>query len=250
MIDFTDKNVLVTGSIRGIGKEIAKGFVKYGANIGLTYNNATTEVVNKVENELNSINCKSKVISYNLDVTNRDDVNTCIDNYIKDFGTIDIIVNNAGIIKDSLLFFMDDKVWDDVIKTNLYGTYYVTQSVLPYMLESGSGVIVNISSVGAFKGNKGQTNYSASKAGIIGFTRALSNEYVGKNIRANVVAPGFIETEMTTTLNDEYYKEQNKLIPMGRFGQAEEVANVVLFLASSSASYITGQTIVVDGGLT
>lgn len=250
MIDFTDKNVLVTGSIRGIGKEIAKGFVKYGANIGLTYKNATTEEVNKVENELNSINCKSKVISYNLDVTNRDDVNTCIDNYIKDFGTIDIIVNNAGIIKDSLLFFMDDKVWDDVIKTNLYGTYYVTQSVLPYMLESGSGVIVNISSVGAFKGNKGQTNYSASKAGIIGFTRALSNEYVGKNIRANVVAPGFIETEMTTTLNDEYYKEQNKLIPMGRFGQAEEVANVVLFLASSSASYITGQTIVVDGGLT
>ena len=232
---FAGKKVLVTGASRGIGAAIVEEFVAEGATVAATYCHTPIE----------SENCKY----YHLDVSDVKEVAKVVAAAKEDMGGIDILVNNAGVTGDSLLMLMSDENWDKVIQTNLYGCFHMTKAVLPVMLEQRGGVIVNISSVSGISQAPGQANYSASKAGIISLTTTTAKEMGRRKIRVNAVAPGFIETEMTASMNQQEYKERLKTIPMRRVGKPEEVAKVVAFLASDDASYINGQTIVVDGGL-
>ena len=241
-----DKCALTTGATRGIGKQIAITLAKQGYNIALNYRKENEELEN-TKKEIEEIGVQ--VLAVKGDVSNFEDCENFVKQVIERFGQIDVLVNNAGITKDMLLMRMKKEDFEQVIDTNLVGTFNVTKNVVPYMMKARSGRIINISSVVGISGNAGQTNYSASKAGIIGFTKSLAKEIASRNILVNAVAPGFIETNMTDVLKDDVKQEIAKNIPLKRMGTAQDVANVVKFLASDDSSYITGQVINVDGGM-
>ena len=241
-----EKCALITGATRGIGKQIAITLAKQGYNIALNYRKENEELEN-TKKEIEEIGVQ--VLAVKGDVANFEECENFVKQVIERFGQIDVLVNNAGITKDMLLMRMKKEDFEQVIDTNLVGTFNVTKNVVPYMMKARSGRIINISSVVGISGNAGQTNYSASKAGIIGFTKSLAKEIASRNILVNAVAPGFIETNMTDILKDDVKQEIAKNIPLKRMGTAQDVANVVKFLASDDSSYITGQVINVDGGM-
>ena len=241
-----DKCALITGATRGIGKQIAITLAKQGYNIALNYRKENEELEN-TKKEIEKIGVQ--VLAVKGDVANFENCENFVKQVIERFGQIDVLVNNAGITKDMLLMRMKKEDFEQVIDTNLVGTFNVTKNVVPYMMKARSGRIINISSVVGISGNAGQTNYSASKAGIIGFTKSLAKEIASRNILVNAVAPGFIETNMTDVLKDDVKQEIVKNIPLKRMGTTQDVANVVKFLASVDSSYITGQVINVDGGM-
>ena len=241
-----NKVALITGATRGIGKEIAITLASIGYNIALNYRKENDELANtKQEIEKNNVEC----IAVQGDVSNYNDAENMVAKVIEKFGNIDVLVNNAGITKDMLLMRMKEEDFKDVLDVNLVGTFNMTKNVIPYMMKARFGRIINLSSVVGISGNAGQTNYSASKAGIIGFTKSLAKEVGSRNILVNAVAPGFIETNMTDVLKDNIKEEIEKAIPLKRMGTPKDVANVVKFLASEDASYITGQVINKDGGM-
>ena len=240
------KVALVTGATRGIGKQIALCLAKEGYDIALNYRSENEELTN-TKNELEKLGIK--VLPVQGDVSNYEDCERFVKEIIENFGQIDVLVNNAGITKDMLLMRMKKEDFEQVIDVNLVGTFNVTKNVINYMLKAKSGRIINISSVVGVSGNAGQTNYSASKAGIIGFSKSLAKEVASRNILVNCIAPGFIQTDMTNILKDEVKEEIAKNIPLKRMGTPEDVARVVKFLASEDSSYVTGQVIHVDGGM-
>ena len=241
-----DKCALITGATRGIGKQIAITLAKQGYNIALNYRKENEDLEN-IKKQIKELNVRCLPVKG--DVSIFDDTANMVNQIINEFGKIDVLVNNAGITKDALLMRMKKEDFEDVINVNLVGTFNVTKNVIPYMIKQRSGRIINISSVVGVSGNAGQTNYSASKAGIIGFTKSLAKEVASRNILVNAVAPGFIETQMTDVLKQEVKEEIAKNIPLRRMGTPEDVANVVKFLAGEQSSYITGQIINVDGGM-
>lgn len=241
-----DKVAMITGATRGIGKQIALTLANEGYNIVLNYRTENDEL-KQLKNEIESKNVKCLAVQG--DVTNFEDCKQMIESTIEEFGKIDVLVNNAGITKDMLLARMKEDDFKQVIDVNLVGTFNMTKNVISYMMKARNGRIINISSVVGIAGNAGQTNYSASKAGIIGFTKSLAKEVASRNILVNAVAPGFIETNMTDVLKQEVKDEIAKNIPLKRMGTPQDVANVVKFLASEDSSYITGQVISVDGGM-
>ena len=240
------KVAFITGGTRGIGKKIAITLAKDGYDIAINYRKENDDLEN-IKNEIEKTNVK--VLAVKGDVTDIDSTQQMVNDIIKEYGKIDVLVNNAGITKDTLLVRMKKEEFEDVIDVNLIGTFNITKNVIPYMIKQRKGRIINISSVVGISGNAGQTNYSASKAGIIGFTKSLAKEVGSRNILVNAVAPGFIETQMTDILKDEVKEEISKKIPLKRMGTVEDVANVVKFLTSEDSSYITGQVIQVDGGM-
>jgi 3-oxoacyl-[acyl-carrier protein] reductase len=240
------KIAIITGASRGIGKAIALKLAQEGANIAFTDIVRDDNMIS-LEKELASMGVKAK--GYASDASSYEGSEKTIDEIIVDFGGFDIVVNNAGITRDGLLMRMTEEQWDIVIKVNLKSVFNMTKAAQKQMLKQRSGTIINISSVVGIKGNLGQSNYSASKAGIIGFTKSIAQELGSRNIRVNAVAPGFIETEMTGKLPEDVKKNWIDTIPLKRSGLPEDVANVCLFLASSLSSYVTGQVISVCGGM-
>lgn len=241
-----NKVAFVTGGTRGIGKQIAITLAECGYDIAINYRQENDNLKNtKKEIEGKGVKC----LTVQGDVSSFEDCEKCIKNIIDEYGKIDVLVNNAGITKDMLLMRMKKEDFEDVIDINLVGTFNVTKNVISHMIKARSGRIINISSVVGIIGNAGQTNYSASKAGIIGFTKSLAKEVASRGILVNAVAPGFIETDMTDILKDEVKDEIAKNIPLKRAGTSKDVANVVKFLTSEDSSYITGQVIQVDGGM-
>lgn len=240
------KVALITGATRGIGKQIAITLAKEGYNIALNYRKENEDLEN-AKKEITELGVR--VLAVQGDVSKYEDCERFVKEIIEKFGHIDVLVNNAGITRDCLLIRMKEEDFKQVIDTNLGGTYNVTKNVISYMMKAHSGRIINISSVVGIVGNAGQTNYSASKAGIIGFTKSLAKEVASRNILVNAIAPGFIETDMTGVLKEEIKNEIAKNIPMKRMGSTQEVAKVVKFLTSDDSSYITGQVINVDGGM-
>lgn len=240
------KVALITGATRGIGKQIALTLADGGYDIALNYRKEDENLINtKKEIEEKNVKC----LAVKGDISNFEDTEKLVEEVIKEYGKIDVLVNNAGITKDMLLVRMKKEDFESVIDVNLVGTFNVTKNVISYMMKARSGRIINISSVVGVAGNSGQTNYSASKAGIIGFTKSLAKEVASRNILVNAIAPGFIETNMTDVLKDEVKEEIAKNIPLKRMGNTQDVANVVKFLASEDSAYITGQVINVDGGM-
>ncbi len=240
------KTVLVTGGSRGIGKEVALKYAENGYNIVINYVSSNTDV-EELKKEFEQKGAEALILK--ADVTNTEEVENVVNKAIEKFGTIDVLVNNAGITKDNLLMRMTEEEFDKVININLKGTYVVTKAVIKYMMKKRCGSIINLSSVVGVAGNAGQCNYSASKAGIIGFTKSLAKELSSRNIRVNAVAPGFIQTDMTSVLSDSVKENINSQIPLKRMGSPREVANVIYFLGNDDSSYITGQVINVDGGM-
>ena len=242
-----DKKIaLVTGGTRGIGKKVAEKFAKEGYNLVLNYVSDNIDI-NSVIDSFKEY--KNEVILVKADVSKFNECENLVKEAIEKFGKIDVLVNNAGITKDGLIAMMKEDAFDRVIDVNLKGTFNMTRNVVPYMMKKRCGNIVNISSVVGVAGNAGQSNYAASKAGIIGFTKSLAKELAPRNIRVNAVAPGFIDTDMTSVLTDKVKDNIYSQIPLKRMGEAEEVANVVYFLSDDESSYITGQVINVDGGM-
>jgi len=239
MSSFKDRVVLITGGSRGIGKAIAESFSNDGATVIVTYKNAIDQ------NYFNSKNIKH----FKCDVSDLKSVQEIVDTIIRVHSKIDVLVNNAGITKDKLLVRMSEDDWNTVIDTNLKGVFNMTKAVTRNMMSKRYGKIINITSISGIMGNPGQANYSASKAGVIGFTRAVAKELASRNINVNAVAPGIIETEMTDKLSEDAKQNYLSSIPLNRFGKGEEIAKVVKFLASDDSSYITGQTICADGGI-
>ena len=242
-----NKTVFVTGGSRGIGKEVALKFAENGYNVVINYVSSKTNV-EELKSEFESKGVKALVMQ--ADVTDKEAIDNLVKKAIEEFGSIEVLVNNAGITRDNLLMRMSEEEFDKVIEINLKGTYIVTKSVTKYMMKKRKGSIINLSSVVGVAGNAGQCNYSASKAGIIGFTKSIAKELASRNIRSNAVAPGFIETDMTAVLSDEIKENIHNQIPLKRMGTAKEVANLIYFLGSDESSYITGQVINVDGGIT
>ncbi len=243
-----DKKVaLITGGARGIGKKIAEKFARNGYNIVINYVSEKTDV-NKLESDL-SQNGKVEVLCIKCDVTDFNSCQEMVKKAVDKFGKIDVLINNAGITKDNLLMRMKEEDFDKVINVNLKGTFNMTKNVISYMMKKRSGRIVNISSVVGVSGNSGQANYAASKAGIIGFTKSVAKELASRNILANAVAPGFIETDMTDVLSESVKESIYSQIPLKKMGKPEEVANAVYFLGSDENTYITGQVLNVDGGM-
>ena len=241
------KTILVTGGSRGIGKEVALKYAENGYNVVINYVSDKTDV-EAIKNELLEKGSHDVLLA-KADVTNAEQIEELVKHTIEKFGAIDVLVNNAGITKDNLLMRMSEKEFDKVIEVNLKGTYIVTKIVTKYMMKKRKGSIINLSSVVGVAGNAGQCNYSASKAGIIGFTKSVAKELASRNIRANAVAPGFIETDMTSVLSDSVKENIYSQIPLKRMGTAKEVAELVYFLGEDTSSYITGQVINVDGGM-
>lgn len=240
------KNALVTGASRGIGEAIARKFAEAGANVAFTYRSSAEKAAVLVS-ELEAYGVQAK--AYQSDAASYSAAETLLADIEKDFGTLDIVVNNAGITKDNLIMRMSEEQWDEVIDTNLKSVFNITKQVIRPMMKNRGGSIINITSIVGVRGNAGQSNYAASKAGIIGFTKSIAQEVGSRNIRCNAIAPGFIETEMTQALDEETQKNYYNNIPMKRFGKAEEVANVALFLASDLSTYMSGQTLSVCGAL-
>lgn len=245
-MDITDKVCLVTGGSRGIGRSICLELARSGADVIVNYSSdekAAAQVVNEIE----LLGKKAKM--YKADVSSFDQVVNMVDNVYNEFGKIDILVNNAGVAKDALILRMTEKDWDKVLDVNLKGVFNTSKACAKYMVKQKEGKIINISSIVGIYGNAGQVNYAAAKAGIIGFTKSLAKELGSRGITVNAVAPGFIKTDMTFSLLEKD-ADIGKNIPLKRVGMPEDVANVVAFLASKKADYITGQVIAVDGGLT
>jgi len=240
------KTVLITGASRGIGKAIALKFASEGANIALT-NIAEDVEFCEVCDECEKLGAKVK--RYVSNVADFDDSHRVVDEVVNDFGSVDILVNNAGITKDTLLMRMTEEQWDKVLEINLKGVFNLTKAVLKPMMKQRKGSIINMSSVVGVSGNAGQSNYSASKAGMIGFTKSVAKEVGSRNIRCNAIAPGFIITEMTDTLPEDVKKDWIAKIPLRRGGTPEDVANTSLFLASDMSDYISGQVLQVCGGM-
>jgi 3-oxoacyl-[acyl-carrier protein] reductase len=240
------KSALITGAARGIGKGIALKFAEHGANVAFTYLSSVEKGI-ELENELKAFGVNAK--GYRSDAADFKAADELITQMVADFGTIDIVVNNAGITRDGLLMRMSEENFDEVIKTNLKSVFNITKAVQKIMLKQRSGSIVNISSVVGVKGNAGQANYAASKAGIIGFTKSVALELGSRNIRCNAVAPGFIETEMTAVLDEKVVQGWRDAIPLKRGGNVDDVANLCVFLGSDMSVYITGQCINVCGGM-
>jgi len=246
MLNLKDKVVFVTGGSQGIGASIVKAFYKCGSKVYFCGRNEDKLIsLYKELNEIGHGTCGYFV----GDVTDYKKIEEMLDSLVKGEGRIDILVNNAGITKDNIILRMKEDEWDDVINTNLKGAFFFTKAVLKYMIKQKSGKIINISSVVGSMGNPGQGNYCASKAGIEGFTRAIAREVASRGITINAVAPGYIVTPMTDKLPDEVKNNLMSMIPLGRLGKPEDIANAVLFLASSMADYITGQVLHVNGGM-
>ncbi|MCJ8497395.1 3-oxoacyl-[acyl-carrier-protein] reductase [Chryseobacterium salipaludis] len=239
------KVVLITGATRGIGKGIAEVFAKEGADVAFTYA-GSVDKAQALEKELGAT---AKVKSYQSDASDFEAAQQLVAQVIEDFGKVDILINNAGITRDNLMLRMSKDDWDTIIKVNLDSVFNLTKAVIKPMMKARSGSIINMTSVVGVKGNAGQANYAASKAGVIGFTKSIALELGSRNIRCNAVAPGFIETEMTGALDEKTVQGWREAIPLKRGGQPQDVANACLFLASDMAAYITGQVLNVDGGM-
>lgn len=246
MKQLVGKVALITGATRGIGYAMAKCFAAEGAEIAFTYVNSV-ERANQVEQELADFGVKAK--GFQSDAASFENANQVVELVVKEFGKIDILVNNAGITRDGLLLRMNEQQWDDVIDTNLKSAFNYVRACVPLMMRQRSGNILSVSSVVGIHGNAGQANYAASKAGLVGFTKSIAKELASRGIRANVLAPGFIMTEMTGKLDEKMLTEWCKGIPMQRGGDVDEVAKAALFLVSDQSSYITGQVLQVDGGM-
>ena len=240
-----NKVALITGGTRGIGKAIAKKFAENGYALVINYVSENTDL-EKLKKDINS---RNEILFVRANVGDFNSCEELVKKAIEKFGKIDVLVNNAGITRDNLIMRMKEEDFDKVINTNLKGTFNVTKNVVPYMMKKRSGKIVNISSVVGVSGNAGQCNYAASKAGIIGFTKSIAKELASRNILANCVAPGFIDTDMTEVLSDTVKENINSQIPLKRMGSAEEIAKAVYFLAGEDNTYITGQVLNVDGGM-
>lgn len=241
-----NKVSLITGATRGIGKGIAEVFAKNGSNIAFTYV-SSDEKARALETELEAFGIKAK--GYKSDAGDFKAADELVNQVVADFGTIDVLVNNAGITRDTLLMRMSEQQWDEVINANLKSVFNLVKAVQKPMLKAKKGSIINMSSVVGVKGNAGQSNYAASKAGIIGFTKSIALELGSRNIRSNAIAPGFIETEMTGALDEKVIQQWRDSIPLKRGGSTDDVANLSLFLASDMSAYITGQCINVCGGM-
>lgn len=241
-----NKTVVITGASRGIGRGIAVVLAKHGANIAFTYSKSVDAAIS-LSDEIAKLSVKCK--GYQSNAESFEDSQKLIDQIIKDFGNIDVLINNAGITKDNLLMRMTEDDFDKVIEVNLKSVFNMVKAVQRTFLKNRSGSIINISSIVGVKGNAGQSNYAASKAGIIGFSKSIALELGSRNIRSNVVAPGFIQTEMTDQLNEEVVNQWVNGIPLKRGGTTEDVANLCLFLSSDLSTFITGQVINVDGGM-
>ena len=237
---------IITGGSRGIGKSICETFAQNGCNVAFTYNNSK-ESAEGLAKELNNSGVKAK--AYKSDASSFDDATKLVEDVLDDFGKIDILVNNAGIKKDNLLMRMEKSDFDSVININLSSVFNLTKASIKTFLKQRNGSIINISSVVGVKGNAGQSNYSASKAGIIGFSKSIALELGSRNIRSNVIAPGFIETDMTNSLSEDVINSWKESIPLKRGGSPSDVGNACVFLASDLSSYITGQVLHVDGGM-
>ncbi|RFS14609.1 3-oxoacyl-[acyl-carrier-protein] reductase [Emticicia sp. C21] len=241
-----NKVALVTGASRGIGREIAKKFAEQGASIAFTYL-SSVEKGQGLEAELAAYGVKAK--GYRSDASDYAAAEQLVNDVVSDFGTLDVLVNNAGITRDTLLMRMSEEQWDEVLRVNLKSVFNLTKAATKPMMRAKQGSIINMTSVVGIMGNAGQANYSASKAGIIGFTKSVAKELGSRNIRSNAIAPGFIETEMTGELNEKALEEWLKNIPLKRAGQGEDVANACVYLGSDLSKYITGQVLQVDGGM-
>jgi 3-oxoacyl-[acyl-carrier protein] reductase len=241
-----NKIALITGATRGIGKGIALKFAQQGANIAFTYL-SSVEKAQALEKELEAFGIKAK--GYRSDAANFKAAEELVNAVVADFGTVDVLVNNAGITRDTLLMRMSEEQWDEVINANLKSVFNLTKAIQKPMLKQRKGSIINMSSVVGVKGNAGQANYAASKAGIIGFTKSVALELGSRNIRSNAIAPGFIETEMTEVLDPKVVEGWRASIPLKRGGTTEDIANATLFLASDMSAYITGQVMNVCGGM-
>ncbi len=241
-----NKTALITGASRGIGKGIAMEFARQGANVAFTYN-ASAEAAEALEAQLEGFGVKAK--GYQSNAADFDAAQQLVLDVIEDFGGLEILINNAGITKDNLLMRISEEDFDKVIEVNLKSVFNLTKAVLRPMLKQRSGSIINMSSVVGVKGNAGQTNYAASKAGILGFTKSVALELGSRNVRCNAIAPGFIETEMTAKLDPKTVDSWRDAIPLKRGGTPQDVANACVFLASDMSAYITGQTLNVDGGM-
>ena len=243
---FEGKVALVTGASRGIGRAIALALAAEGADVAVNY--AGSEAAAKeVAAEIEAMGRKAFVIQ--ADIASTEASTAMVDAVVKEFGRVDVLVNNAGITRDGLLMRMKEEDWDAVITTNLKGVFNCTKAAIKYMMKQKSGNIVNISSIVGVMGNVGQANYCAAKAGVIGFTKATAKEVAARGIRVNAIAPGFIKTDMTSVLSEKVVEAMLAGIPLNRLGETEDIAKAVLFLASSDANYITGQTLHVDGGM-
>ncbi|MBC8313085.1 MAG: 3-oxoacyl-[acyl-carrier-protein] reductase [Candidatus Cloacimonetes bacterium] len=245
MKNLSNKTAIITGSARGIGKDIAKKFSENAANVVIV--DIIQDEINKTVKSLKKFN--PNVIGIKCDITSENEVQNLVENVIEKFGSIDILVNNAGITKDKLLIRMKLSDWESVLKVNLTGTFICTQKVAKIMMKQRHGKILNISSVVGITGNAGQSNYSASKGGIIAFTKSIAKELAPRNINVNAIAPGFIETEMTEKLPAEIQQKYLESIPLNKFGKPHDIAELALFLCDNNSDYITGQTIVIDGGM-
>lgn len=242
----TGKTSIITGASRGIGKGVALVFAQNGSNVAFTYS-SSVEAANQLEKELKTFGVKAK--GYQSNAADFNASQKLADQVLQEFGAIDVLVNNAGITKDNLLMRMSEEDFDQVIEINLKSVFNMTKAVQRTMLKQRKGSIINMSSVVGVKGNAGQTNYAASKAGIIGFSKSVALELGSRNIRSNVIAPGFIETEMTAKLDDQKVSEWRSAIPLKRGGTPKDIANACVFLASDLSLYVTGQTLNVDGGM-
>lgn len=242
----TNKTAVVTGASRGIGRSIAIDLAKKGANVVVNYSGNEAKA-NEVVDEIKALG--QQAFAVKADVSNAEEVHALMKQAVDTFGSIDILVNNAGITKDNLLMRMKENEWDDVININLKGVFNCTKAVTRQMMKQRSGRIINVASVVGVCGNPGQANYVAAKAGVIGLTKTTAKELASRHITVNAVAPGFISTDMTDKLDENVQTEMLKQIPLARFGAPEDISNVVVFLASEGAGYITGQTIQVDGGM-
>lgn len=241
-----DKTALVTGGSRGIGRSIALMLADFGADVAITYARSA-DAAEEVKNEMEAMGRQAKAIQ--ADAVSFDKAEEVIGEIVEDWGKLDILVNNAGITKDNLILRMSEEQWDDVIDTNLKSVFNYSKAAAKPMMRNRGGSVINISSVVGLTGNAGQSNYAASKAGIVGFTKSYARELASRNIRANVVAPGYILTEMTETLGENVLETIKSETPLARAGDAEEVAHAVAFLASDLSSYITGEVLRVDGGM-
>ena len=240
------KTALITGASQGIGKEMAYRYERAGADIAFTYV-SSKDITHKLEEELTVRGVKCK--GYRVDASDHDATHEMVADVIKHFGRIDVLINNAGITDDGLLLRMSEESWDRVIGINLKSCFNTTKAVLPHMCKQRSGSIINISSVVGIKGNAGQSNYAASKAGVIGFTKSVALEYGARGVRCNAIAPGFIETEMTEKLDPKVVKQWIDQIPLRRGGNTDDVAEAAMYLGSDLSGYVTGQVLQVDGGM-